>query len=78
MIQYFFRVLYFIFCFDVDDPSKYVLYMSRSIVKKGEMDRVNNKATNYKSNLLLLGTPKFPLPFKKDVERELRSRKCKR
>ena len=52
--------------------------MSRSIVKKGEMDRVNNKATNYKSNLLLLGTPKFPLPFKKDVERELRPRKCKR
>ena len=52
--------------------------MSRSIVKKDGIDRVKNKASNHKSNLLLLGKPKFPLPFKKEVEKELRPRKCKR
>ena len=52
--------------------------MSRSIVNKDGIDRVNNKASNHKSNLLLQGKPKFPLPFKKEVEKELRPRKCKR
>ena len=52
--------------------------MSRSIVKKDGIDRVKNKASNHKINLLLLGKPKFPLHFKKEVEKELRPRKCKR
>ena len=53
-------VLYFIFCFDVDDTSKYIY---RSILYQERIDRVNNEANIHKSNLLLLVRPKLQLPF---------------
>ena len=53
-------MLHHLFCFDIDDHSKYI-YISRSIVCK--IDRVNDEANNHISNLLPLLKPKLPLPF---------------
>lgn len=38
--------------------------MSRSTVEKDEIDRVNNEASYQISNLILLGRPKLPLPYR--------------